>query len=137
MNWKPIAIEDDPDFDDMGRKSGFVDMFVSYDTAAPIYIARRKMLFGYRLTAGFVSQLANGWGTEASKLDELLWGFYVLDICCGEHFVSYSVMFGAVKLLIEQNPRDDPFKDIPRHSAVRPWFNDHRFIDDISRLLDR
>ncbi len=85
-----------------------------------IVIGKHRVIFGYRLLAGYVDLPNN----EAE--------YNALNICCGPEKEDYDIMFSKIKEIILSNPPDDPFKGIPQQSKTQPYFNDPEFCLTLS-----
>ena len=106
----------------------FTEVEFCFETKPAIFLGRRLMLFDHRLTGGFVED----WFFPERKK----WPApFVLDISFGDKMLFYFMIQSTVKYLIEKNPRDDPFRDIPRYSNIRPFYNDPVFMDRMNFLL--
>lgn len=82
-----------------------------------IEIFRYRVMFGYRLRAGFIGRLSSE-----------------LDICCGAQDLHYNDLLTKIATIIINNPVSNPFKNIPMISKIKPYFNDDEFLDIIEGL---
>jgi hypothetical protein len=110
----------------------FAEIQYCFETTRPIFLGRRRMIFSWRCTAGFVSDYSVYLKPETNVYPNP----YVLDICCGGHLVWYKTMEKWVKLAITRNPRDNPFKGIPPWSDPKPFFNDPYFMEKMKIVTD-
>ena len=93
------------------------DMYFSEDNS--IFISKYRVMFGYRLHAGFIDTMGS---------------YFELDICCGIEPENYSNLFNKIVSIISKNGSEDPFKDIPKWSDIKPYMNDLSFIKIIEDL---
>jgi|SRR4029077_3607117 len=102
----------------------FAEVQYCFDTKPAIFLGRRKMIFTWRLSGGFVADYffpeSRYWAAP-----------FVLDICCGEKMFYFELMSITVKRLIAENPRDKPFLNIPPWSNPKPYYNDTDFMNKI------
>jgi hypothetical protein len=110
-----MKLQPSPPLDDFGT-----DWYLSDDKK--VYILKWQVMFGYRIRAGYV---------------RTLYGFCQLDICCGDSEEAYDIMLEKIKTIIEHNGPENPFKDIPRFSDIKPYFNDANFVNTIDELYQR
>lgn len=93
------------------------DMYFSEDKT--IFISKYRVMFGYRLHAGFIDTMDS---------------YFELDICCGIESEDYSNLFNKIVSIISKNGSEDPFKNIPNCSNIKPYMNDLSFIKIIEDL---
>jgi len=86
-----------------------------------IEIGKFRVMFGWRLRAGFI-------GNDAVELD----------ICCGDKSEAYDDMLKKVCAIIQYNvgKSKDPFYGIPSYSKIKPYFNDETFCKQIDILYN-
>lgn len=105
----------------------FAEVQYCFDTKPAIFLGRRRMIYTWRLTGGYIADYffseSKYWASP-----------YILDICCGEMMQYFNFMQGVVKYIMSKNPRDNPFKDIPRWCDPKPYFNDQDFMNKILDL---
>lgn len=93
---------------------------------AGIFLAKRPVIFGWRLAGGHLRDLNIGLS---------------LGISCGNDPRAYIWLKSAVKLIISYNfhtdPRLDIFRGIPPVSAIKPYPNDDIFCATIHSLLNK
>src|SRR5688572_28895435 len=89
-----------------------------YSTYKNLWVGKLKMLFGYRLRAGYLN---NNLCCE-------------LDICCGPLKKFYDELHHKVLLIINNNPLHQPFRNIPPSSKIKPYYNDIDFCNCIDDL---
>ena len=85
------------------------------------YVAKWRVLFGYRLRAGIVGSATT-----------------TLDICCGPLDKYYDKLLKQVTAIMihNYNNHENPFKGIPPHSEIKPYYNDDDFLNHISSLYN-
>lgn len=86
-----------------------------------IEIGKFRVMFGWRLRAGFI-------GNDAVELD----------ICCGDKAEAYDDMLKKVCAIIQYNvgKSKDPFYGIPSYSKIKPYFNDIVFCQKINDIYN-
>ncbi len=91
-------------------------------TLGNIELGKYKVMFGYRLRAGFIG---NQW--------------YELDICCGAQTKLYDDLFHKVCTIIQWNIEEahGPFRGIPSMSRIKPYDKDDEFLDVIDELYTK
>ena len=97
------------------EEHGMTDQVVLED----IIISKYRVLYGYRLRAGFIE-----------------YPCCELDIWCGAKKEDYDTMDEKIRSIIVHNIKNnkDPFQDIPRFSIIKPYFNDEKFLAKIEKL---
>lgn len=93
------------------------DMYFSEDKT--IFISKYRVMFGYRLHAGFIDTMDS---------------YFELDICCGIEPENYTNLFNKIVSIISKNGSEDPFKGIPTCSVIKPYMKDDNFKKIIEEL---
>ena len=73
-----------------------------------------KVLFGYRIRAGFV-------GSSSCEID---W-------CCGDNNFHVSFLYNLVKEYLESFEGSNPFLELPICSKIKPYYKDEDFMNII------
>ena len=80
-----------------------------------------KVIFGYRIRAGFTKDL---------------FGCY-FDWCAGGDWSNVERLYSiALAILSQREENEDCFLGIPTVSKVKPFFNDPEFVKCITKLVD-
>jgi len=75
------------------------------------------VMFGYRIRAGFVGN-----------------GMYDLDWCGGDDQKQLELLYSIMKNILEARGN---FRYIPPSSIIKPFFNDHDFVNRINELVSK
>lgn len=69
------------------------------------------VMFGYRIRAGYIG---------------LQW--YELDWCAGDDPIQINLLYSICNHCLLLRDKKDPFKDLPRISKIKPFYNDPEFV---------
>jgi hypothetical protein len=95
------------------------DLFLRVvDETNTIQIGIYKVLFGYRVRAGYVD---NKWGVN-------------LDWCCGDRIEHIVWLYLACICILSQRDPENCFEGLPPVSQIKPYINDMEFWNNIIDL---
>lgn len=86
---------------------------------ANVEIGKYRVMYGYRLRSGYIDE-----------------DFVELDICCGRDRNAYNEMQNIVLTIMNYNGPENPYKDMPPYSRVKPYWNDAEFVHEMKRLYN-
>ena len=75
------------------------------------------VIFGYRVRAGYVDRMS-----------------YELDWCGGDKQEDLELLYSIMKNILEKN---NSFTGVPMKSTIKPFYNDHLFVDFINSLVTK
>jgi hypothetical protein len=82
-----------------------------------IEMAVHPVVFGYRIISGYIN----------SGCIELNW-------CCGDSQKNVELVYSMMKVILEAQPKENPYTNLRSFSNIKPLFNDAEFF---SWLLEK
>lgn len=107
------------EFSKINSKSGL--LFSMIGNNGLIHIGINRVLFGYRIRAGFISnQFSN----------------YEIDWCAGADIIQIRFLYSALLNILSQREENKLiFNGIPTYSKIKPFFNDPEFVQWLSENI--
>ena len=100
------------------------DVWISVNRKIPLWMGRERMAFGFKFQMGILESI-------------LAVGHIDISICCGPVDKYYQSLKTIMKVIVNSNPENDPLLGIPRHSIVKPYYEDTDFEDVILTLMEK
>lgn len=93
--------------------------FRQTDESKTIEFGVWRVMFGYRVRAGFVNEASVCW-----------------DWCAGNDLKSLSFLYTiAEQILLSREVSRAAFEGVPEHSDIKPYFNDFKFVGAIMSAI--